>query len=241
MRIAGLPIFGALLVSACGATGLRLARQDVRECLPMPSIRRQVCCLLPPLHAGLVILVGGSVEDSRPQTEGSDGNKKPPGLDTASNVVLAVSLNAEDCAALEHIFKSDWAVIVSATAASALSVLRETPIPIVICDCDASSGTWREILDRIALLPDPPLFIVTSRLADERLWAEALNLGAWDVLAKPFDAEEVKRIVSIAGQHWRERHGVYISRTRQRQSANRAKHVTATGTCPSWREQNGSD
>jgi hypothetical protein len=40
---------------------------------------------------------------------------------------------------------------------------------------------------------------VTSRLADERLWAEALNLGAWDVLAKPFDADEVIRIGKIAG------------------------------------------
>jgi CheY-like chemotaxis protein len=39
--------------------------------------------------------------------------------------------------------------------------------------------------------PDPPMLIVTSRLADDYLWAEALNLGAYDVLAKPFDASEV--------------------------------------------------
>ena len=61
------------------------------------------------------------------------------------------------------------------------------------------------MLDHISLLPDPPLLIVTSRLADERLWAEALNLGAWDVLARPFDEDEVSRIVSVAGQHWQDR------------------------------------
>jgi len=181
------------------------------------------------------------VADSRSQTKGWGGIKKPPGLETAFNIVLAVGPNDDDCASLEHIFKSDWTVIVSDTVASTLSVLQETPIPIVICDCDASSGTWREMLDRISLLPDPPLFIVASRLADERLWAEALHLGAWDVLAKPFDAEEVKRIVSIAGQHWQDRHGVHASRTRQRRSANGGKHMTATGEWPSWREQNGSD
>ena len=31
-----------------------------------------------------------------------------------------------------------------------------------------------------------PLVIVASHLADDQLWAEALNLGAHDVLAKPF-------------------------------------------------------
>ena len=164
------------------------------------------------------------------RTEGWDGMKKPPGLETAFKAVLSVSPNDEDCASLEHIFKSGWTVIASATVASALSVLREIPIPIVICDCDISSGTWREMLDHIALLPDPPLLIVTSRVADERLWAEALNLGAWDVLAKPFDADEVIRVVSIACQHWQDRHGVYISHTKQRKSADRAGHLAATGT-----------
>ena len=168
--------------------------------------------------------------ESRSQATGWDSIRKPPGLETEFNIVLSVSANDDDCGSLEHILKSSWAVIGTATVVSALSLLWETPIPIVICDCDVLSFTWGELLDRISLLADPPLFIVTSRLADERLWAEALNLGAWDVLAKPFDAEEVKRIVSIAGQHWRDRYGVYISRTKQRKSANWTGYLTATGT-----------
>jgi len=161
------------------------------------------------------------------QINGRDGTKRPPGFETACNLVLSVSSNDEDCASLERIFKSGWTVIASATVASALAVLRETPIPIVMCDCDVSSGTWGEMLDHISLLPDPPLLIVTSRLADERLWAEALNLGAWDVLAKPFDAKEVMRIAGIARQHWQDRQGV---RTEQRKSANGSGHLAATGT-----------
>ncbi|MGA2146308.1 MAG: hypothetical protein ABSH49_15240 [Bryobacteraceae bacterium] len=157
--------------------------------------------------------------------------KKPPGLETVfNNVVLSVSRNDEDCASLERIFRSDWSVIASVTVASALSVLREIPIPIVMFDCDITSGTWEEMLDHISLLPDPPLLIVTSRLADERLWAEALNLGAWDVLAKPFDEDEVIRIVSVAGQHWQDRHGVHIRRTKQRKSAKGIEQLAATGT-----------
>ena len=170
------------------------------------------------------------MQGNRPQTKGWNGGKKPPGRETAFHVVLSVSPSQEDPATLERIFQSDWGVIASATVASALSVLREIPIPIVICDCDITPGTWGEMLDHISLLPDPPLLIVTSRLADDRLWAEALNLGAWDVLAKPFDTNEVIRSVSIAGQHWQDRHGVYSSRTKQRKAADGSGHPAATGT-----------
>jgi len=156
--------------------------------------------------------------------------KKPLAVETGFNIVLSVSPNDEDRASLERIFKSDWTVIASSTLASALCTLRERPIPIVICDCDASLGSWNAMLDQISLLPDPPLLIVTSRLADERLWAEALNLGAWDVLAKPFEADEVIRIVSIARQHWQDRHGVYFRQTKQRKSANGTGYLAATGT-----------
>ena len=65
-------------------------------------------------------------------------------------------------------------------------------------------GTWRDMLERIGRLPQPPFLIVTSRLADGHLWAEALNLGAYDVLAKPFDRNEVVRIVSLAWLHWKD-------------------------------------
>jgi hypothetical protein len=37
-------------------------------------------------------------------------------------------------------------------------------------------GTWREVLPEIVRLTDPLLLIVTRRLADEGLWAEAVNL-----------------------------------------------------------------
>jgi len=37
-------------------------------------------------------------------------------------------------------------------------------------------------------------------LADEVLWAEVLNLGGYDVLAKPFNSNEFIRVISMA---WR--------------------------------------
>lgn len=156
--------------------------------------------------------------------------RKPPGLETACRVVVSVSANDEDCASLERILRSGWTVMPSAAVASALALLRELPIPIVVFDCGVTTGTWGEMLEQLSLLPDPPLLIVTSRLADERLWAEALNLGAWDVLAKPFDTDEAVRVVSGAYRHWQYRQGIYVGSTRQRKSVSGTEYMTATGT-----------
>ena len=77
---------------------------------------------------------------------------------------------------------------------------------LVLCDRDLFPGSWKEILHGIKRMSNPPLLVVTSRLADEQLWAEALNLGAYDVLAKPFEVTEVNRVLSLAWLHWRRMH-----------------------------------
>jgi DNA-binding response OmpR family regulator len=85
---------------------------------------------------------------------------------------------------------------------AALQVIKENRLPIVLCD-DACG--WREMLEDLKTLPDPPFLIVTSVLADDRLWSEALNLGAYDVLAKPFRADEVARVLNMAWLRWAKR------------------------------------
>jgi DNA-binding response OmpR family regulator len=89
-----------------------------------------------------------------------------------------------------------------ATLASGLAALRKRQFEVVVCERDLSPGSWKDVLDQVTILPDPPSLIVTSRLADERLWAEALNLGACDVLAKPFDSNEALRVIGAAWRAW---------------------------------------
>ena len=131
--------------------------------------------------------------------------------------VLSVSPVDEDALVLERIVNDSgwtectdckWRLIASRTPALAVTVLRQShdPIPIVLCERDLLPGSWIDMLEQLMLLPDSPFLVVTSRLADDRLWAEALNRGAYDVLAKPFDGTEVIRIVSSAWLHWRDHH-----------------------------------
>ena len=97
----------------------------------------------------------------------------------------------------------------SADLTGALAVLNQCEVSVVLCEHDLMPGDWRDMLRCLLERPRPPALIVTSRLADERLWAEALNLGAWDVLAKPFDRSEVICSIERAFQHW------YSSSSRQ--------------------------
>jgi len=117
-------------------------------------------------------------------------------------MVLAISTADEDHSTLEEIFDDSTDVLHADSLQAALAVLEEQPVPIVICERDLGAHTWKHVLDNIADLPNPPLLIVASRLADEYLWAEALNLGAYDVLAKPFDGDEVVRTVDAARRRW---------------------------------------
>jgi DNA-binding NtrC family response regulator len=121
--------------------------------------------------------------------------------------VLCVSPLAEDYFSLQAFFNhSKWELHKADSLASALPVIRRREIGVVICERYLSQGnTWIDMLDELRLLQDAPPLIVTSRNADERLWAEALNLGAYDVLAKPFERKELVRSVSMAWLHWHHR------------------------------------
>ena len=87
----------------------------------------------------------------------------------------------------------------------ALRALEDARIPIVFCDRElGKDDTWKTLLAGLAQLEDPPFLIVGSRSADEFLWAEALNLGAYDVLARPFEPLEVMRTLCLAWLRWNE-------------------------------------
>jgi DNA-binding response OmpR family regulator len=74
---------------------------------------------------------------------------------------------------------------------------------VVICEDPLPDGSWLDVLRAVQVLPRSPALIVTSRLADNSLWAEVLNLGGYDVLAQPLRAEEVMFAVRGAHRQWR--------------------------------------
>ena len=116
--------------------------------------------------------------------------------------VLAISPDEHDFEVLRRMIDPAWTLLQAPSVLAALDAIGECHPVAVLCDTESRPGTWRDLLGHTAHSPDAPRLIVTSRLADETLWAEVLNLGAYDVLAKPFEAEEVCRILGMACRQW---------------------------------------
>jgi DNA-binding NtrC family response regulator len=142
---------------------------------------------------------------------------------TGTLSVLSVSPLDADHFSLQTISRdSTWILYKARELVSALVLLQQHDIAVILCERDLLPGSYIDLLEHINALPNAPSLIVASRLADERLWAEALNLGAWDVLAKPFDRNEVVRSVKSAWQHWHDQGELHTNRA--------ARNLAATGT-----------
>ena len=119
----------------------------------------------------------------------------------AYGTVLFVGSDAFEHSSLRQIFDdSPWEFQGAFTIRDGLDLLRRTHhrISVVICE-RLPDGDWKIVLTELDSTPDRPTLIVSARLADERLWAEVLNLGAFDLLlGSPFVPEEVLRVTQCA-------------------------------------------
>lgn len=121
----------------------------------------------------------------------------------AAATVLVVSPNEADHEFFSSIFQLPyWTAYRVGTYREALRWLTRDRMTIIICDSQLPDGGWKDILSQTQILPDPPCVIVTSRLPDDLLRAEVLNLGGYDLLAKPFVREETVRIAELASMNW---------------------------------------
>lgn len=120
---------------------------------------------------------------------------------TENITLLAISPIQEDRQKLEHILEMDrWKVQGARNLEEASRMLRQKP-SLVLCEKDLPDGSWKDVFHQARRLETPPPIVVVSRQADERFWAEVLNLGCYDVLLKPFEYSEVRRVMGMALRH----------------------------------------
>lgn len=118
--------------------------------------------------------------------------------------VLAISGHEEDHVILRNIFShSKWRLRDAKSWSDARRSLGVQPAAVIICDRTLPDAEWTDVLAYAQAAPAAPLLIVSARTADDRLWAEVLNLGAYDLLLKPFVHTEVVRVISLAWLNWK--------------------------------------
>jgi DNA-binding NtrC family response regulator len=116
--------------------------------------------------------------------------------------MLSISADREDHDILAKIVdQAAWQFVAANTCREAMSRLNRMRIAVILCEYSLEDGTWKDVLDHLTRTGKAAPLVVTSRRADEHLWAEVLNLGGYDVLAKPFRAREVVHAITSALLH----------------------------------------
>ncbi|MFL5320919.1 MAG: sigma-54-dependent transcriptional regulator [Myxococcaceae bacterium] len=80
----------------------------------------------------------------------------------------------------------------------AISQLKSGGIDLVVSDMKLGSGSGFEVLRAARELPEPPEVILITAYGTPATAVEAMRLGAYDYICKPFDNDELKLLVGKA-------------------------------------------
>lgn len=110
--------------------------------------------------------------------------------------ILYISQRSEDALLLSEMTRPLPVVLEHVESVQqARQCLQTQDYDVVLTEAELPDGKWLDVLHLVRESPHEPEVIVTDKQADARFWADALNLGAYDLLAQPFYQPEVQRIL----------------------------------------------
>jgi two-component system response regulator PilR (NtrC family) len=85
-----------------------------------------------------------------------------------------------------------------ASGAEAMRLTSDRPFDLVITDLTMPGVGGMEVLRHVCALPDAPMVIMITAFATADTAIEAMKIGAYDYLTKPFKVDEIQVVVSRA-------------------------------------------
>ncbi len=117
---------------------------------------------------------------------------------------LLVSAQDADRRAFDAILSgTQWALIAVPDLANAIAELSRAVFPIVLYDRDLSGGPWQRTVKELSAAQAGTCIILLSSVSDQYLWDEVVQHGGFDVLARPFEKQQVLSTIDFAYTHWR--------------------------------------
>ena len=106
---------------------------------------------------------------------------------------LVVSPHWESQRALLHILDNlKVKTFASATLAEAAEVLSRNEVALVFCEDRLVDGTYRDLLQSLRTWNQRAHTVVTTRVGEWEEYLEALALGAFDMLQRPYRSTDVE-------------------------------------------------
>jgi two-component system, NtrC family, response regulator HydG len=113
--------------------------------------------------------------------------------------ILSISAVAADHDSLQRILRDQlWQIRIASNYQEAVACLCHDRVDVVVCERHLPDGTWKDLLGHIAEMLDPPALVVTSGVVDAHFRAGVRAMGGYDLITKPFDAEEVSHLLATA-------------------------------------------
>ncbi|HVI75722.1 MAG TPA: response regulator, partial [Anaeromyxobacteraceae bacterium] len=106
--------------------------------------------------------------------------------------------------------REGYEVTTAADGEQALAVLQKTPVHVVVTDLVMPRMSGLTLLERAqAEFPDVPIIMITAHGTVDSA-VQALKAGAFDYITKPFEQEELKKVIAKAARaHELERQNVH--------------------------------
>ena len=119
------------------------------------------------------------------------------------STVLFVSPYVQDANSIAVMLDETSFAMVHAVSLREATVKMETArFPVVLTEAILEDGNWLDVL--YLARPTGAELVVTDAWADPTFWAEAINMGAYDLLAQPFHKTEVRRVIASASSRQHE-------------------------------------
>jgi DNA-binding NtrC family response regulator len=117
--------------------------------------------------------------------------------------LVAIIQNSYDSETLRQLAAIyGWRISIVRSSDAAIPLLKEQPIPLVICDRDLPGEAWQDVLAKVAAQPQAVCVLLASSVMDDYLWNQVIRHNGYDVVAKPFQPDELRRAVTFAWS-WR--------------------------------------
>jgi DNA-binding NtrC family response regulator len=113
-----------------------------------------------------------------------------------SGVLFVSSYPQDACSLAQMLDGSSLPIVHSNCLKDASSKLETGDFQVILSEANLEDGDWIDAL-QLARQSGAAL-VVTQPWADTSFWAEVINLGAYDVLAQPFQRTEVRRVLASA-------------------------------------------
>ena len=116
-------------------------------------------------------------------------------------IILVVDDEPAVLETLEFILDKDFKVLTAKSGKEALEKINQGSIDLVFLDINLPDMDGMEVLQKIKETDENLLVIMATATEKARTVVQALQMGACNYLAKPFDVEEVVAVAKKAIEH----------------------------------------